>query len=132
MSNSYLMIKSILFVALGGSAGSVARYLISVYVQRYSWISFPLGTFLVNVLGCLLIGFLYGVFQKGTVMSNEMRLLLTVGFCGGFTTFSTFANEGFTLLRGGEFVQFGVYTILSVVVGIIAVYLGYISSNLIR
>ncbi|HOP03847.1 MAG TPA: fluoride efflux transporter CrcB [Tenuifilaceae bacterium] len=126
------MIKSILFVALGGSAGSVARYLISVYVQRYSWISFPLGTFLVNVLGCLLIGFLYGVFQKGTVMSNEMRLLLTVGFCGGFTTFSTFANEGFTLLRGGEFVQFGVYTILSVVVGIIAVYLGYISSNLIR
>ena len=127
-----IMLKSVIFVALGGSAGSVARYLISVYVQRYSWISFPLGTFLVNALGCLLIGFLYGTFQKGTVVSNDMRLLLTVGFCGGFTTFSTFANEGFTLLRGGEFFQFGFYTILSVLVGLIAVYIGYISSNLIR
>ena len=126
------MLKSVIFIALGGSVGSVARYLISVYIQRYSWISFPLGTFVVNALGCLLIGFIYGISQKGSVMSNEMRLLLTVGFCGGFTTFSTFANEGFTLLRGGEFFQFGVYTILSVVVGLIAVYLGYISSNLIR
>ena len=124
--------KNIVFVALGGGAGSVARYLMSPLVQRNSSGGFPWGTLVVNLVGCLAIGILYGLAQKGNLLSNELRLLLAIGFCGGFTTFSTFANEGFTLLRSGECIYFFSYIALSFLVGIFLVFVGYSLVNLNR
>ena len=113
------MIRNIVFVALGGAAGSVCRYLVS----RLSESSFPLGTLAVNVLGSLLIGLLVG-FSSKSMISPEMKLLLVTGFCGGFTTFSTFANESFSMMRAGEIVMTALYIGVSVVVGVMAVWLG--------
>ncbi|PKP37238.1 MAG: fluoride efflux transporter CrcB [Bacteroidetes bacterium HGW-Bacteroidetes-15] len=126
------MIKNVLIVALGGGVGSVARYLLTLYIQKGSDGTFPWGTFIVNILGSLFIGLLYGLAERGHLMSTELRLLLAVGLCGGFTTFSTFANESFILIRGGEFLHMAIYTSLSVVLGFSFVYLGYSLINLIR
>lgn len=113
------MLKSILFVALGGAVGSVARYLVSRWLTG----SFPWATLTVNVVGCAFIGFLTGCVAKGN-LSPEMKLLLVTGFCGGFTTFSTFANESFALMKAGEVLTVALYVGLSVVAGILAVYVG--------
>lgn len=113
------MIKNILLVALGGAVGSVCRYLLS-------WInstSYPWGTFAVNILGSLLIGLLVGLVSKGS-LSTEMKLLLVTGFCGGFTTFSTFANESFGIMKAGDVVLSALYIGTSVVVGVLAVWGG--------
>ncbi|HDP54393.1 MAG TPA: fluoride efflux transporter CrcB [Bacteroidetes bacterium] len=126
------MIKNVLIVALGGGVGSVARYLLSFYIQKGTEGTFPWGTLVVNIIGSLLIGLLYGLSERGHLMSTELRLLLAVGLCGGFTTFSTFANENFILIRGGELLHMSVYTGLSVVLGFFFVYLGYSLINLIR
>ncbi len=113
------MIKNLLFVALGGALGSVGRYLVSKCFEG----TFPWGTFTVNILGSLLIGILTGMVSKGT-LTPEMKLLLVTGFCGGFTTFSTFANESFSMMKAGSALLMALYIGLSVVVGIMAVYLG--------
>lgn len=126
------MIKNLLIVAFGGGVGSVARYLLSFYIQKSTDGTFPWGTFVVNLLGSFIIGLLYALSERGQIMSTEIRLLLAVGLCGGFTTFSTFANENFILIRGGEFFQMAFYTSLSVVLGFFFVYLGYSLINLIR
>ena len=120
------MIKLILIAGTGGVFGTVARFLTARYIQNIFLTSFPLGTFLVNSAGCLLIGLLYGIAQKGDVLGNEWRLFLTVGFCGGFTTFSTFSLENFTLLREGDFLYFALYAGLSVFLGLLATYLGHL------
>jgi len=113
------MIRNLLLVALGGAVGSVGRYLVSKCFEG----TFPWGTLTVNLLGSLLIGFLVGLVAKGT-LSPEMKLLLVTGFCGGFTTFSTFANESFTMMKAGDALLTAVYIGASVALGILAVYLG--------
>jgi len=113
------MIKNILLATLGGAAGSALRYIVSRYVTG----SFPYGTFTVNVAGCLLIGLLTGLFSGGA-LSPAMRLLLITGFCGGFTTFSTFANESIAMMRTGDMLLASLYIGGSVAVGISATYLG--------
>ena len=113
------MIRNILLVAFGGATGSVCRYLVSKMVAS----SFPWGTFTVNVLGSLLIGLLVGLVSKGN-LSPELKLLLVTGFCGGFTTFSTFANESFTMLKASEALLAALYIGLSIIIGIMAVWLG--------
>ena len=118
------MIRSILCVALGGALGSVARFLISKIVQGTFITAFPIGTFFVNITGCLLIGLLYGIFERNQIIDTELKLILTVGFCGGFTTFSTFMNESLHLLRGGNILYCSLYLAASVVLGFLAVYLG--------
>ena len=118
------MLRSILIIGTGGFIGSVSRFLASKFVQNNVLSSFPYGTFLVNILGCLLIGFFYGLSERGNIMSAEWKMFLTVGFCGGFTTFSTFANENMALLRDGNFFYFALYTSLSVFLGLLATYLG--------
>jgi len=113
------MIKNLLLIALGGAVGSVGRYLVSKCFEG----TFPWGTFTVNILGSLLIGLLMGMVAKGT-LSPEMKLLLITGFCGGFTTFSTFANESFTMMKAGDVLLTAVYIGASVAIGILAVYVG--------
>ena len=122
--------KSFLLVFLGGGLGSGLRYLVTTSMSQYSKV-FPFGTFAVNMLGCLLIGLILGYAQKENALTSNQTLLLATGFCGGFTTFSAFAQENFQLLKTGDIMQFSIYTIGSIVVGLIAVFIGlYIAKNL--
>jgi len=118
------MLKSILIVGCGGFIGTVARFLISRYLQFNSSSVFPWSTFIINITGCLLIGIFYGISEKSDLLSPEIRLFLTVGICGGFTTFSTFSNDAFLLVREEEWIRFALYTSLSLFIGLMAVYLG--------
>jgi CrcB protein len=118
--------KPLLLVALGGSLGSVTRYLLSVWVtQRYPDWRFPVGTFIINVAGCMVIGFLSGFAVKQGAFSTNARLFLFTGVLGGFTTFSAFGLETFHLLRRGEPMVAGAYVVLSVIVGLLAVAAGF-------
>ncbi len=118
------MFYNVLFVALGGALGSVARFLISKATQSVCTLSFPIATLIVNVLGCFIIGLLYAMFERNATIDSNIRLMLTVGFCGGFTTFSTFINENFNLIGNENFVVSAIYIGLSVVLGFIGVWLG--------
>ena len=118
------MIKSLIIVGFGGFIGTVARFLISRYFQVNFSSVFPWGTFVVNLVGCLIIGMIYGFSEKGDVLSPDVRLFLTVGFCGGFTTFSTLSNDAFILLRQQEWFRFSFYTSFSFFLGLLAVYAG--------
>lgn len=115
--------KQLLLVFLGGGFGSSLRYFISKYLND-SQLGVPYGTFFVNILGSLIIGFLLGLAFKYKSISNETMLLLATGFCGGFTTFSAFAYENYIYFRSGDFFTLGVYTILSLIFGIAAVMIG--------
>ena len=124
------MMKNFLLVFIGGGFGSGLRYLIGKYLNS-SLGGFPIGTFTVNIIGSLLIGLILGYAAKENSLSQNQVLLLATGFCGGFTTFSAFAQENFQMLKTGDIMQFSVYTIGSIVVGLIAVFIGiYIAKNL--
>lgn len=118
------MIKQILFVGFGGFIGSVARYILSGTINKWFPTSFPLGTFIVNVAGCLLIGIVYGVANRLGWMTHKWMLFLATGICGGFTTFSAFAYEGFRLIETSAYWTFAGYTLLTVIVCLFAVFLG--------
>ena len=122
--------KSFLLVFLGGGFGSGLRYLVTIAMNQYSKV-LPFGTFTVNILGCLLIGLVLGYAQKENTLTSNQTLLLATGFCGGFTTFSAFANENLELIKNGEIFNLSVYTIGSVLIGILAVLIGfYFSKNI--
>jgi fluoride exporter len=110
-----------LLIAVGGAVGSVLRYFIGgvvgAAVERSTNVNFPWGTLIVNVAGCILIGLLWRAFT-GDPRENQMRALLVVGFCGGFTTFSTFSNETVGLMLGGAWVKASMYVLVSVVAGV--------------
>ena len=119
------MIKSILIVGCGSFVGGALRYLISILMKNESASSFPIGTLFVNILGCFLIGVIYGLFVRYSTTSHMLCLLLTTGFCGGFTTFSTFANESLQMLQAGNVGGFIGYVAASVILGILLVLFGY-------
>lgn len=116
--------KQLILVIIGGGLGSGLRFLISKYLNPV-FSGFYLGTFTVNILGCLIIGLLLGVFLRQDYVSPVQSALLVTGFCGGFTTFSTFSLEQFLFLREGNFTPFIFYSLLSLALGILAVGLGF-------
>ena len=122
------MIKDLILVGIGSGIGGMCRYLISLYLGQ-SHSGFPWGTFVVNIMGCLLIGILWGLTSRFQNLSPAFSLLFMVGFCGGFTTFSTFSKEGLALLQANNYTLFALYTIGSVLLGIIAVALGYFTTK---
>ncbi len=119
------MLKQLMWVFIGGGTGSMCRFLISRYALTFWKNPFPLGTFVVNMTGCLLIGLVVGWAQKHPSVSQHLSLLLVTGFCGGFTTFSSFANENFLLIKNQQALYFLAYTSLSVLVGFLAVGVGW-------
>jgi len=123
------MLKGALIVGCGGFIGTVSRYFLSQYIHKLSNTVFPIGTLIINLSGCLLIGILFGLFEKGNLISSDLRLFLTVGFCGGFTTFSTFSLETFNLLKNSEFLFASLNIFLSVFLCLAGTYLAYILSN---
>jgi CrcB protein len=123
------MLKTILLIGSGGFIGSVARFFLSKINLSFDFFSIPVGTLLVNVSGCFIIGLLTGFAERSTLLTVEWRLFLMVGFCGGFTTFSTFANENLMLMHNGLFPSVLLYTGLSILLGFLAVYLGFNLTN---
>lgn len=115
--------KLLLFVFLGGGTGSVFRYLLTISIQRSLETVFPWATFIINLLGCMLIGAFYAL-SAHFQLSQEVRALLTVGICGGFTTFSTFSNESLQLLKSASYLPFFLYVAGSVLLGILGVMVG--------
>jgi fluoride exporter len=123
--------KEILIVGFGGGIGSIARFLSQKGAERLLDNSFPIGTFLVNVIGCFIIGVVYSLSERGNFLSPEIRLFLTVGLCGGFTTFSTFSYDNFNMLSE-KLWQFLIVNVGgSLFFGILAVYLGVTAIRLI-
>jgi CrcB protein len=117
--------KSLLLVALGGALGSVTRFQLSGWVlHHFSDWRFPLGTFTVNVAGCLAAGLLAGLAEKHDLLSSDARLFLFTGILGGFTTFSAFGLETMFLIKRGDFLIAGSNVVLSVVAGLAALWLG--------
>ncbi len=110
-------------IAAGGSIGAILRYFVSTYPYKFIKPEFPLGTFLANIIGCLVIGF---IFQLSTVkiLSPNLRLFIMVGLLGSFTTFSTFSLETMNLLKNGQTLLAGVNVIASVSIGLMAVFFG--------
>ena len=119
-----MLFKNIILVALGGAFGSVARYLGHKYITSAYPQAFPIGTFIVNILGCFLIGVFFGLATRHELFTPAFRLLLMTGFCGGFTTFSAFTLEGMQLINQGRFLIFTLYFALSVLLGLFATITG--------
>ena len=117
--------QTIFLVAAGGALGSVARYLTVLNINQALPGAFPWGTFTVNVLGCAVIGLMAGVSERYSIISAEARLLLFTGLMGGFTTFSAFGLETLQLMRKGEVLIAASYVLGSVVLGLLALWLGF-------
>ena len=131
------MFRELVYVGLGGFAGSALRYVVGRLLSGGTGGStgagagdsisgaFPWGTMTVNVAGCLLVGIVYALAERGSISSPELRLLLAAGFCGGFTTFSAFMGENLAMLRAGELLLFALYTAGSLLLGLVAVWFGW-------
>ena len=119
------MIKNLFLVLLGGGFGSIARYLLSYFFTKNNTLSFPWATFIANSIGCLIIGLLFGYIQKNNLQNETLKLLLITGFCGGFTTFSTFSLENIQFIQNQNYNLAITYTLASLFVGFLAVIIGF-------
>ena len=123
------MFRTILFIGIGGAIGSVLRYLTSVMVSKYWANHFPLATFITNILGCFILGLLIGLLEKNNLANSNLKWFLVTGFCGGYTTFSTFGFENYSLFQSNNSILAFIYIAMSVLVGIFAVWLGLFVSK---
>ncbi|MFZ9694389.1 MAG: fluoride efflux transporter CrcB [Chitinophagaceae bacterium] len=119
------MIKVVLAVTLGGGFGSLLRFLLQRTITNEYGSSFPTGTMLVNLVGCFAIGIFWGISEKTNLFTEEWRLFLLTGLCGGFTTFSAYSQESITLLREGRLNFFFIYAGSTLILGFILTWLGY-------
>ena len=122
------MIKNLIFVFIGGGLGSSLRFIISKYLNTGHLL--PYGTLLVNILGSLILGIILGFALKYNNLNSPATLLLGAGFCGGFTTFSTFSFENYSLLKSGDYLSFSIYFFGSLILGILAIFIGILISRL--
>ena len=120
----------ILAIALGGAIGSVLRFVLSKLIQQKIGVSFPAGTFFVNLLGAFFIGLFFALIVERLSLASHIRAFLIVGLLGGFTTFSTFSYESVTLLRNGELFLFVAYLIGTNIAGLLFTTLGYVLGRL--
>lgn len=116
--------NQILAIAVGGALGSIARFGLSVWIHSWAGRDFPYGTFIVNVSGCIAIGFLFVLFTEGLSNNTVLRAAVLIGVLGGYTTFSTFSIEAFNLIEQGEALKALTYVLSSVVVGLLGTWLG--------
>lgn len=121
------MVWNLVMIGLGGALGSMSRYLVSrsltSHLENFFAGGFPIGTFAVNVIGCFLIGYIYSFFDKHGLLLPHLKLFLTTGFCGGFTTFSTFMSESASLSESSLLMMF-LYLAISIILGFVALYMG--------
>lgn len=125
------MSRIFLLIGLGGFIGSVCRYYSQQLAARFFLSTFPYGTLAVNIIGCFLVGLIFGFADKGNVLSPEWRMFLATGFCGGFTTFSTFSYESTQLINNGEYLYLALYISASVIIGVFATFAGIALTRLI-
>lgn len=123
------MLKTALIIALGGGLGSTLRYFTSIFVSRYWSSNFPLATFIVNSVGCLLIGFIIGLLEKNQLSDSRLKWFLVTGICGGLTTFSTFGMENYNLFQNNNSLLAFVYIATSIIIGLLAIWFGLFLSK---
>jgi CrcB protein len=117
------------YVAIGSAVGGVTRYLLGGAIQRTLAASFPVGTLIINVTGSALLGFILRYALDMPAVTPEIRALLGVGFCGGYTTFSTFSYETLTLLEDGDWRRAGLYVGVSLIGSVLAAFLGFMAAR---
>lgn len=120
------MLRTLLIVGTGGFIGSVMRYLVQFYAEKWMNSTFPTGTLIANLTGSFFIGMVFALAEKGNLLSSEWRIFLSVGICGGFTTFSAFAYNNFTMIKEHSFGQLFLNVGGNLFLGILAVYLGIV------
>lgn len=118
------MNRVVLLIGIGSFIGGISRYYSQQIITKFFPSPLPYGTLTVNIVGCFLIGLIYGLSDRGNILTPEWRLFLTTGFCGGFTTFSTFSYESINLIQDGEFLNLSLNVSLSVILGFASTYLG--------